>query len=163
MKSLVVAYGKNHEIGKSGKLLWSIDKMRDDMDNFRAITDGATVIMGRKTFESIGKPLKNRQNIVITRQNTKIDGADVAHSLEEAYNIAKDDKMFVIGGGDVFSQAITNADRIYATEIDEDFPDADTFFPQIDKNIWHVISTRDGVTNDKNAFAHKFVVYERNF
>jgi dihydrofolate reductase len=129
--SLIVAISKNHAIGKDNKLLWYIP---EDMKRFKAITSGHPVIMGRKTFESIGKPLPNRTNIVISRDPMyKAEGCITAHSLEDAMNTAQkidQNEIFILGGGQIFEEAIHIADKLYITIIDAEVPDADAFFPK---------------------------------
>ncbi len=126
MLSIIAVIGKNRELGKDNDLLWHLPA---DLKRFRDITRGHPVIMGRKTFESIGHPLPNRMNIVISRQE-KIPGVIVVHSLDEAIEKAKGDKeIFVIGGGSVYAAAIDRVDRLYLTVVDAVSPEADTFFP----------------------------------
>ncbi len=127
--SIIAAIGENREIGKNNKLLWHIP---EDFKRFKEMTSGYPVIMGRKTFESIGKPLPNRTNIIITRdKNYKSENCLITYSLEEAIQLAKtkDDKeIFIIGGGQIYEQAIGIADKLYLTVVKGGF-DADTFFP----------------------------------
>lgn len=126
MLSIIAVIGKNRELGKDNDLIWNLPS---DLKRFREITKGHPVIMGRKTFESIGHPLPNRTNIVISRQD-KIPGVVVVHSLDEAIEQAgKISEVFVIGGGSVYAQAIDKADRLYLTIVDASSPAADTFFP----------------------------------
>ncbi len=126
MISIIAVIGKNRELGKDNHLLWNLP---GDLKRFRQITKGHPVIMGRKTFESIGHPLPNRLNIVISHQKT-IPGVTVVPSLDEAIARAGNDpEIFVIGGGSVYAQAITKADRLYLTVVDAVAPLADTFFP----------------------------------
>lgn len=129
MLSLIAVIGKNRELGKDNKLLWYIP---GDLPRFHRLTAGHPVIMGRKTFESIGRALPDRTNIVISHDAT-IVGATVVSSLQDAISFAKtspgSDEIFIIGGGSVFEQAIPFADRLYLTVVDMDAPDADTFFP----------------------------------
>lgn len=126
--SLIVAMGKNREIGKDKRLLWH---MPEDLKHFKKVTMGHCVIMGRKTWESIGRPLPGRKNIVVTRNNDyKTEGAAVVNSLEEALELCKEDNQpFVIGGGELYAQAMTRARFMYITEVDEEAP-ADTYFPE---------------------------------
>lgn len=139
--SIIAAIGKNRELGKDNKLLWHIP---EDLKRFKKLTEGHAVIMGRKTFESLGKPLPNRINIIITRDKSyKISKFDVSkhriyivHSLEEAISFVKSqlfpttkDEVFVIGGGEVYRQALPLADKLYLTIVDADCPEADTYFP----------------------------------
>lgn len=124
--SIIAAVGKNLAIGKDGKLLWRIS---DDLKRFKQLTAGHAIIMGRKTFESIGRALPNRTNIVITRNpDFKADGVLIAGSLEEAIQKAGDGEIFIIGGGEIYSQALPIADKLYLTLV-ESGVDGDTFFP----------------------------------
>lgn len=130
MISLIAILGKNRELGKDNKLIWNIP---EDLKRFRQITAGHPVIMGRKTFQSIGRPLPKRMNIVISSdRNFAADGITVVPSLEDALNLAEkspgNDEIFIIGGGNVYAQSITIADRLYLTIVDATAP-ADTFFP----------------------------------
>lgn len=132
--SLILSVGRNNEIGRGNDLIWHFHA---DMKFFRETTTGNTVIMGRKTFESLPKVLPNRKNIVIsTDKELKIDGALVVNSVEEALEAAKDDNIFVIGGGKIYAEFLPLADKIYLTEIDAQCPDADTFFPTFDKSLY---------------------------
>ncbi len=127
--SIIAAISENGAIGKDNELLWRIP---EDMRHFKELTTGHAVIMGRKTYESIGKPLPNRINIIITRDtNYKVENAIVVHSLEEALNTAKekeDDEIFIMGGGEIYSQAIGLADKLYLTLVHRNF-EGDVFFP----------------------------------
>lgn len=132
--SLILSVGRNNEIGRGNDLIWHFHA---DMKFFRETTTGNTVIMGRKTFESLPKVLPNRKNIVIsTDKDLKIDGALVVHSVEEALEAAKDDNIFVIGGGKIYAEFLPLADKIYLTEINDQCTDADTFFPAFDKSLY---------------------------
>lgn len=127
--NIIVAIAKNRAIGKDNKLLWHIP---NDLRRFKEITTGHTVIMGRKTYESIGRPLPDRINIIITRNNDyKADGCVTCKSLEEAIEFAKENQeneVFIIGGGEIYSQAINLADKLYLTLVEGNF-EADTYFP----------------------------------
>ena len=166
MISLIAAIGKNNELGKGNDLLW---KFPADQKHFREITIEHTVIMGRKTFESIGRPLPNRRNIVITRDESYMyAGVDVVHSLDEALKRArttldKNDgkEIFVIGGAEIYKQSIAIADRLYITHIGAEDKDADSFFPEIKKNEWQEISREEHEPDEKNKYQYAFVVYER--
>jgi len=127
--SLIVALSKNRAIGVENRLPWHLP---EDLKRFRALTRGHPVIMGRKTFESIGRLLPERQNVIVTRQaDYRVAGADVVHSLEEALRLARADsgEIFVIGGGEIYRQALQMADRIYLTWVDVDV-EGDAFFPE---------------------------------
>jgi len=136
MLSIIAAVGKNRELGKGNKLLWDIP---EDMAWFREKTINHPVIMGRKTFASIGQPLPNRVNIVITRDSTfQAEGVIIAHSLEEAIEKTKEtknDEIFIIGGANLYEQAISIADKLYITQVDALRPDADAFFPEYESRF----------------------------
>lgn len=127
--SIIVAVGKNRELGKKNELIWRIP---DDLKRFKRLTTGHPIIMGRKTYESIGRPLPDRTNIVVTRGEVEIPGCTVAHSFEEALGVAgeKDvEEIFIIGGAQLYAEAIPQTDRLYLTLIDAEDADADAFFP----------------------------------
>lgn len=183
MISLIAAIGKNNELGKGNDLLW---KFPADQKFFREKTSGHTVIMGRKTFESLGRsptgeplgrPLPNRKNIVITRDKNYLrDSVDVAHSLDEALSRAslpagkagttlaqnEDGEIFIIGGAEIYKQAIAVADRLYITHIDAEDKEADAFFPKIGKKEWQEISREEHEGDEKNRYRYTFSVYTKN-
>ncbi len=142
MISLIAAIGKNNELGKNNTLLWH---MPADMKFFRDTTRGHTVIMGRKTFESLKGPLPNRKNIVITRDKSYIShGVNVVHSLQEALKESGvKDEVFIIGGAEIYKQAMDYADRLYITHIDAEDKKADTFFPEIIPLVWNETSHQE--------------------
>ena len=132
--SMIAAIGRNNELGKDNDLIFHF---KSDMKFFRETTTGSTVVMGRKTFESLPKVLPNRRNIIISRnEDLKIDGAEVCQSVEEALELCKNDNVFVIGGGKIYAEFLEYADKLYLTEIEADCPEADTFFPDFDKSQW---------------------------
>lgn len=134
--SLIAAMGRNRIIGKNNSLPW---KLPADMKRFKELTMGKPVVMGRKTFESIGKPLPNRTNIIITRdKNYNAQGCIVVHSLNEALEAAKGDEIMVAGGEQIFREFLPKAKRMYLTFIDEDF-DGDAYFPEYNENEWKEI------------------------
>jgi len=153
MINIIVAYDKNLAIGKDNTLVW---RQSADLKRFKELTTGHTVVMGRKTYESIGKPLPNRRNIVITRQDIKIDGVEIVNSIEAIKNIKED--IFIIGGGEIYEKLIIFADRLYVTEIDCEI-DADTWFPKIDLNLWKIDSVEKHLSDAKNEFNYNFVNY----
>ena len=166
MKAIIVAYAKrNRVIGNRGDIPW-MGKMRIDMQHFVKLTTGHAVIMGLRTFNSLPdkfRPLPNRQNIVLSEEDLDIAGIDVAHSLDEAFNLVEDDRVAFIGGGAYVYQQIMDqdlADKIYATEIDGDF-DGDVFFPAIDPAKWRETARVHAPKDDKNLFDADFVEYER--
>jgi dihydrofolate reductase len=161
MISLIAAIGKNNELGKGNTLLW---KLPADMERFRKITSLHTIIMGRKTFESIGRPLPNRRNIIITRDaNYKNENVEIAHSLSEALDIVgnNNEEIFIIGGGELYSQTMPIADKLYITHIDATDADADTFFPEIIPIVWNEISHEEHKKDEKNLFDYTFSIYDK--
>lgn len=137
MISIIACLGRNNAIGRDNKLLWHLP---DDLRNFKKITSGNIIVMGRKTYQSIGRPLPNRTNIIITRDKKyKAEGCIVKHSFDEVLNEAKqygDKEIFIIGGGQIYEQALPHTDKLYLTIVDDE-PEADTFFPDYSdfKNI----------------------------
>ncbi|MBS1575038.1 MAG: dihydrofolate reductase [Bacteroidetes bacterium] len=161
--SLVVAAADNNAIGKENKLLWCLP---NDMRFFKNITWGMVVIMGRKTLESLGKPLKGRRNIVITRQkNFNTDGVVVAKDLEKALSAAKEmdvKEVCVIGGGEIYKQFLPVANKIYITRVHFSPGDADTYFPDFSENEWELVSRKDYDADAKHAYPYSFQTWERN-
>ncbi len=159
MKAIVVAIDKNNGIGADNDLLWQRD-LPADLAHFKKITTGGSIIMGRKTFESIGRPLPNRENIVVSRRPTGVPGVLTAASLTSAYELARY-PIFVIGGGKVYADAIDDVDTLYVTEVLESFTQATVFFPAIDAAKWKEVSREHHEADEKNKYAFDFVVYER--
>jgi dihydrofolate reductase len=156
--SIIVAIAENHAIGKNNQLLWH---MPNDLKHFKDVTSGRTIIMGRKTFDSVGKPLPRRRNIVVTRQDITIPGCEVVKSIEDGIALCKgEDEVFIGGGAEIYRQAMHLTDRIYLTIIHKSF-DADTFFPEIDKNEWKDVSREDFQPDEKNPLAYSFITLER--
>jgi dihydrofolate reductase len=157
--SLIAAVGKNREIGKDGKLPW---RLPADLSRFRELTKGHAVIMGRKTYESIGRPLPDRENFVVTRQaDYEAPGCIVVGSLAGAIKQARGDEAFVIGGAEIYREALPYAARMYLTEIDETFP-ADTYFPEFDRALWHEVERTPGLQDKENPYRYAFLVLEKN-
>ena len=159
--SLVVAAADNNAIGKDQKLLWCLP---NDMKFFKNVTWGMVVIMGRKTLEALGKPLKGRKNIVITRQSLNTDGAVIVKSLEEALSAAKEmdvKEVMVIGGGEIYKLALPKANRIYITRVHAKPEDADTFFPEFSEKEWKLVSKKDYDADSKHQYAYSFQLWER--
>ncbi len=161
MLSVIVAHTKNHVIGKEGQMPWHLPA---DLKHFKECTSNHTVIMGRKTFESIGRPLPNRTNVVISRNTLyKVpDGVVLEHSLEDA--IAKysseHEECFVIGGGQLYQHAVELADRLYITLIDAEVV-GDTTFPQYDVKKYKVIYDKEYLADEKNQYNLHFITYEK--
>jgi dihydrofolate reductase len=158
--SMIAAAAENNVIGKNNELVWH---MPADFKYFKEKTKGHIIIMGRKTFESLGKPLKYRTNVVVTRnKDFKPEGAEVFMSLDEAIGWSEkqdDNEVFIIGGASIYEQAMEKADRIYLTRIHETF-EGDTFFPEIDKN-WKLVSEETHRADEKNPHDFTFIVFEK--
>ena len=158
--TIIVAAGENDAIGKDNKLIWHLS---DDLKRFKALTSGHNIIMGRKTFESFPKPLPNRTHIVISRQKDyqAPEGVIIVNSLENAINATRqDNQSFVIGGGEIYKQAILLANKIEMTRVHESF-DADTFFPKIDPTIWKEVSNTFHNKDENHEHSFSFITYER--
>lgn len=158
---MIAAAGQNNELGKDNDLLWHLP---DDFKRFKRLTSGHKIIMGRKTFESIPKPLPNRTHIVITRDesyNPKFD-AIVVHSLEEALALTtKDDLTYVIGGGEIYTLAEKHAHKIELTRVHGTFDDADTFFPEIDDKVWILIAEEFHPRDDRHDYSFSYLTYTK--
>ncbi len=159
--SLVVAAATNNAIGKDGKLPWHLP---NDMKYFKNVTWGMPVVMGRKTFEALGKALPGRKNIVITRQSAlKAEGIVTVKKIDDALFVAKQTdakEIMVIGGGEIYKTLFPKANRIYLTRIDAE-PEGDTFFPSLNPKEWHLVSQKDHEADEKNAYNYSFQVWER--
>ena len=156
--SIIVAIAKNHAIGKDNKLLWYLP---NDLKHFKDTTSGHTVIMGRKTFDSVGKPLPRRRNIVITRQPIAIEGCEVVDSLQAAVALCEaEDEVFIVGGAEIYRQAIPLTDRVYLTIIDHDF-EGDTFFPELNTEEWQETEREDFEPDEKNKYKYSFITLVR--
>jgi dihydrofolate reductase len=163
--SMICAVARNRVIGRNNKLLW---RLKSDLRHFRDLTTGKPVIMGRKTHESIGRPLPNRDNIVVTRDKAfALEGIFVAHALEEAFRMAGDcakkrgvDEIMVAGGADIYAQTMGLADALYLTEVDLE-PEGDSWFPFIDRIKWKEISRRVHPKGPDDEATFSFVDYVR--
>lgn len=159
--SIIVAIAENAAIGVDQHLLCHLP---DDLKRFKALTTGQTVVMGRKTFGSLPKgALPNRQNIVLTSdRSAHYENVQVCHSLLEAIATCDPEReLFVIGGASVYKEALTVADRLFLTYIHHVFPDADTFFPELDMTVWKEVAREDHPADEKHAYPYSFVDYER--
>lgn len=159
MVSIIVAIAQNGTIGDKNSLLWHI---KEDMRFFRTTTSGHAVVMGRKTFESLGsRPLPKRTNIVITRADRAFEGALTAHSLEEAIRFAEgDEEIFIIGGAQIYREALRIADRMYITRVMHDY-EGDTSFPDIDLSEWELVSEEKHDRGEEYEYPFAFLTYER--
>ena len=157
--TIIAAIANNNALGKDNQLIWHLSA---DLKRFKKLTTGHHIIMGRKTFESIGKPLPNRTTIIITRnKNYKQEGCLVANSLEKAIKMVKNDNTpFIIGGAQIYKEAIKIVDKLDITFVHHDF-EADVFFPKIDLKIWKEISRESFKEDEKNKFDYSFVSFER--
>ena len=158
--SLIVAADENNVIGGGNRLLWQLP---DDMKRFRELTDGHPVIMGRKTYESIGKALRNRRNIIVSRREWRKIPAncEVVPSLDAALSAVRSEReAFVIGGGEIYAQAMVRANRIYLTRVHAELV-GDTFFPEIDSTLWVETHRKEHPVDDRHVHAFTFLTYER--
>src|SRR6201986_2763661 len=156
--SIVVAISENNAIGKNNQLLWYLPA---DLKHFKNITTGHTVIMGRKTYESVGKPLPNRRNIIITRQDITIEGCEVVKSIEGALALsASEEEVFIVGGAEIYRQSMHLTNRIYLTVVHQKF-DADSFFPEIHYDEWLETEQEDHEPDEKNKLPYSFITLER--
>jgi dihydrofolate reductase len=157
MRSIVVAYDTNRAIGGNNTIPWQ-GQMPADMAHFKELTVGKTVIMGRKTFESIGRPLPYRQNIIVSRQDIEYDQVQVVHSLAHAYAEATSE-VAVIGGAEIYTLALNDVDTIYATEI-QTVSDGTVFFPELSSD-WIEVAREAHQADEKNKFAYSYVTYTK--
>lgn len=161
MLSIVVAKAKNNIIGKDNKLLWHLS---DDLKRFRALTEGHTIIMGRKTFESLGRVLPNRKHIVFSNNpdfKVNDENVEVVHSLLQIQEyIESEEEAFVIGGAMMYNFLMPYVSKMYVTEIEKEF-EGDTFFPRIDDKKWKEMSREKGPEDGENNFEYNYVIYEK--
>ena len=157
--TLIAARARNGVIGHNNQMPW---KIPGEQAYFKRMTMGSPIVMGRKTWESIGRALPGRRNIVVTHDSTySATGADVVGSLDDALLLAGDvEQIFIIGGGQLYAAAMPRASRVLLTEIDADF-DGDTFMPALDRRQWHETSREDHPPTSDRSFGYSFVVYER--
>lgn len=154
--SMIVAKGRNNEIGKNNDLLWHIS---EDLKFFKATTMGKSIIMGRKTFQSLPKALPGRKNIVISR-NPDFDapGAVVVTNAKDAVKESETEEVFIIGGGSIYNEFFPVADKLYITEVDYEDKEADVFFPEVDLSRWDKEILGEGV---ENSISYRFTLYTR--
>lgn len=160
MITIIAAVANNNVLGKDNDLIWHIPA---DLKRFKRETSGHHIIMGRKTFESLGKPLPKRINVIISRNNNfeAPEGCILVHSLEEALEVAKDDSSpFIIGGAQIYAEGIKFADKLDITHVYHDF-EGDVFFPEIDATIWEEISREDFHADEESKYNYSFVSYRR--
>ena len=162
MITIIAAIGNNNELGKDNDLIWHLPA---DLKRFKQVTTGHTMIMGRNTFESIGKPLPNRRSIIVTRNKEyQQDGCEVVHSLEAAIDLVNtNENAFIIGGAQIYKESLEKdlVDQLDITQVHEDFT-ADVFFPQIDEKIWKEYSRENFEPDAKNKYNFSFLKYRKN-
>mgnify|MGYP001140851149 FL=1 len=158
MVSIIVAVAENGVIGDKNALLWHIS---EDLKYFKSVTSGHPVVMGRKTYESLGRPLPNRTNVVVTRQEMEIPGCRVAHSLEEAVALfPAEEEVFVIGGAQIYGEALSAADRFYLTRVHRAY-EGDTRFPKWDAAEWRLVGSESFPCGERYEYPFTFETYER--
>lgn len=159
MLAAIAAMDENRVIGKANQLPWHLPA---DLKHFKEITSGHTILMGRKTYESIGRPLPNRRNIVMTRDaHYQAPGCEVVTSLQAALDLTMpDEQIFIIGGAEIYHQTLPQVQRLYLTIIHDEFV-GDTYFPDLDKQAWQELSKEKHEPDEKNAHAYTFLTLER--
>ena len=157
--SIIVAMARNRVIGADGAIPW---RLPNELKLFKSVTMGHHIIMGRKTYESIGRLLPGRTTVIVTRQaDYRVPGALIAHSLEAAIDACDgDDEVFVIGGGELYKAALSLADRMYLTTVDAE-PDGDTYMPEVDPADWRMTSSQSFEADDRHRYSYRFAVYDR--
>ncbi|MFS1511474.1 dihydrofolate reductase [Chengkuizengella sp. SCS-71B] len=157
--SLIVAMGKNRVIGRENDIPWRLPR---DWQYVKDITLGHPIILGRKNFESIGKALSKRRNIVLTRdRKLSYGGCEMAHSVQDVLDLCKDEsEIFIFGGEEIYKLFLPKVEKMYITKIHEEF-EGDTFFPEVNLNEWEEVSFKKGITDNKNPYQYDFHVYER--
>tara|TARA_R110002050_G_scaffold278897_2_gene425161 strand:+ start:587 stop:1081 length:495 start_codon:yes stop_codon:yes gene_type:complete len=160
MITMIAAAGQNNELGKDNGLLWHLP---DDFRRFKQLTTEHYIIMGRKTFESFPKPLPNRTHLVITRNSDyKKPGAIVVHSMQEALQTSENDSQpFIIGGGEIYKMGLSFADKIELTRVHATFDDADTFFPEFNRNNWKLISEVAHPKDERHKYSFTYETWVR--
>ena len=161
MLSIVVAKAKNNIIGKDNKIIWNLP---EDLKHFKELTTGHTIIMGRKTFESLGGVLPNRKHIIFSQNpdfKENNENVEVVHSLLQIQDLIEgEEEAFVIGGAMIYNFLMPYVKKMYVTEINEEF-DGDSFFPKINENTWKEVNREKGIKDEKNNLDYEFVIYER--
>ncbi len=154
---IIAAMDKNMLIGNKGKMPWHLSA---DLVRFRKITMGHIVVMGRKTFESLGKALDGRRNIILSKNTAfKAEGYTVVSSVEECLKLCGNEETYIIGGAEVFRLFLPIADKLYLTRIEHEF-EGDTYFPEYDGQNWKIVSEEEGIVTEKSPYPHRFAVYE---
>lgn len=154
--ALVAAMSLNRVIGVNNQLPWHLPA---DLQRFKSLTLGHTIVMGRRTYESIGRPLPGRRNVIVSRSLSALPGCEIAGDLLTLIAQADDD-LYVIGGAEIYAQALPVADRIYLTEVNVELP-GDAYFPQLDPRIWPIVAVEEFAADDRNAYAMRFLTYQK--
>lgn len=161
MLSIIVAKAKNNIIGKNNELVWHLP---EDLKHFKILTTGHTIIMGRKTFESLAKVLPNRKHVIFSQNpdfKVKDENVEVVHSLLQIQDLIEgEEEAFVIGGAMIYNFLMPYVKKMYVTQINEEF-DGDAFFPKIDEKVWKKTSEEKGIKNEENKLDYEFITYER--
>lgn len=161
MIKILVACDENRVIGKDNQLIWHLPA---DLKRFKSLTTGHVILMGRKTYESIGKPLPNRTTIVITRQaDFQAEGTITAHSVDEAILKAKSlsrEDIFIVGGAEIYTLSLALADQILLTQLHDIF-EGDAYFPEVSAETWEIVARERGLTDEKNPFQYSFITYQK--
>ncbi|ALC81344.1 MULTISPECIES: dihydrofolate reductase [Bacillus] len=157
--SIIVAMDKNQVIGKDNKLPWRLPR---ELQYVKKTTMGCPIIMGRKNYESIGRPLPGRRNIILTREKDySAEGCEIVHSVEDVFKTCEgEEEIFIFGGEQIYRLFLPYTEKLYITKIHYEF-EGDTFFPEIDWNEWEEVSSLQGITDEKNPYTYYFHVYER--
>ena len=159
MISMIVAVSKENAIGRDNKMLWYLPK---ELQHFKQTTLNKTVLMGRKTFESLGKPLKDRKNVILTRQkDLKIEGCEIVHTVEEALEKYSQEELMITGGGEIYELFMPYADYIYLTVVDVNITNADAYFPSINEKEFLLIDSKFNEKDSKNPYNFTIYTYKR--
>lgn len=157
--TFIAAMDRNRTIGIGNNLPW---RLPAEMAYFTKHTLGKTVLMGRKTFESLPKPLKDRRNVILTRQQDyKPEGCEIVHTLEQALQLSKDQELMVIGGADIYAQMLPFADTLLLTEVDTEIVGGDAFFPPFSESDWELVDSESRASDEKNAYSFIFQTFKK--
>ncbi len=161
MLSIIVAVAKNNVIGKDNKLIWHLP---EDLKRFKRLTTGHTIIMGRKTFESLGKVLPNRKHVILSNDmklNIADENVKILGDIKELQDyINSEEENFIIGGATIYKLLLPKAQKLYITRINEEF-DGDAYFPEISENEWKIVEVEKGIRDEKNPYDYEYVTYMR--
>ncbi|MDQ0057997.1 dihydrofolate reductase [Paenibacillus harenae] len=157
--TLIAAMDRNRAIGIENRMPW---RLKAEMAYFTANTTGKTVLMGRKTFDSIGKPLKNRKNVILTRQiGYEQEGCEIVHSIEQALERYRNDELMIMGGADIYEQFLPFADKLLLTDVEAEIEGADAYFPAVDETEWDLIRGEHKLRDEHNTYNFTFCTYLR--